>query len=161
MAQFVLVAGAMEILAIDALTELVIGAAIAVHTALGPGLLESIYRDALVIELTALGISVKVEEHVPVFYRGQRVRGDLKIDLLVDGRLVVEIQGCRATDPSVSGAGIDVLEAHRLPSWPASELQRDNAPRRTQATRSPQHLCRDTRHSGPLAPFLLVSCEVS
>src|SRR4029077_13527465 len=86
-------------LAIDALTELVIGAAIAVHTALGPGLLESIYRDALVIELTARGISVQTEVRVPVFYRGQRIRGDLKIDLLVDGRLIVEIKAVDRLNP--------------------------------------------------------------
>ena len=51
---------------IDALTELVIGCAIRVHDALGPGLLESIYRDCLVIELIANGLTVEVERCVQI-----------------------------------------------------------------------------------------------
>jgi GxxExxY protein len=80
------------VLSIDELTELVIGCAIAVHRTLGPGLLESVYRDCLVIEMTLAGLRVSVEHRVPLEYRGQRVRDDLKIDLLVDGRLIVEIK---------------------------------------------------------------------
>ncbi len=114
----------MEPLAIDALSELVIGAAIAVHTALGPGLLESIYRDALVIELTALGISVTVEERVPVFYRGQRIRGDLKIDLLVDGRLIVEIKAVDRLHPVFQAQVITYL---KLSGHPAGLLLNFNA----------------------------------
>jgi GxxExxY protein len=114
----------METLALDALTEIVIGAAIAVHSALGPGLLESIYRDALVIELTALGISVKVEERVPVFYRGQRIRGDLKIDLLVDGRLIVEIKAVDRLHPVFQAQVITYL---KLSGHPAGLLLNFNA----------------------------------
>jgi len=114
----------METLALDALTELVIGAAIAVHTALGPGLLESIYRDALVIELTALGLNVTVEEHVPVFYRGQRIRGDLKIDLLVDGRLIIEIKAVDRLHPVFQAQVITYL---KLTGHPAALLLNFNA----------------------------------
>jgi GxxExxY protein len=77
---------------IDDLTELVIGCAIRVHHALGPGLLESIYRDCLVIELIAGGLTVEVERCVPIDYRGQRVRDDLRLDVLVNGRPVVEVK---------------------------------------------------------------------
>jgi GxxExxY protein len=70
---------------VDDLTELVIGCAIRVHDALGPGLLESIYRDCLVIELMANGLKVEVERCVPIEYRGQRVRDDLRLDILVNG----------------------------------------------------------------------------
>ena len=114
----------METLALDALTELVIGAAIAVHTALGPGLLESIYRDALFIELTARGLTLKVEEHVPVFYRGQRIRGDLKIDLLVDGRLIVEIKAVDRLHPVFQAQVITYL---KLTGHPAALLLNFNA----------------------------------
>ena len=86
-------------LLIDELTELVIGCAIAVHTALGPGLLESIYRDCLVIELTLAGIQVSREHPVTIEYRDQRVRGDLRIDLLVGGRLVVEVKAADRLHP--------------------------------------------------------------
>lgn len=83
------------VLRIDALTELVIGCGIAVHRALGPGLLESVYQDCMVIELTANGLYVVREHRVPIEYRGQRVRDDLKLDLFVERRLVVET---KATD---------------------------------------------------------------
>ena len=73
---------------IDELTELVIGCAIDVHRALGPGLLESVYRDCLLVELASKGLRVAREHRVPIEYRGQRVRADLRVDLLVDGRLV-------------------------------------------------------------------------
>ena len=82
---------------IDELTELVIGLAIKVHDALGPGLLESIYRDCLVLELVANGLEVEVERRVPVIYREQRTRDDLKIDILVNGRLIIEIKAVRET----------------------------------------------------------------
>jgi GxxExxY protein len=81
-----------EIDELDELTERVIGAAIAVHTALGPGLLESVYRDCLAIELRHLGIPFALEVRLPIVYRGATVRNSLRIDVLVDGRLVVEIK---------------------------------------------------------------------
>jgi GxxExxY protein len=84
---------------IDELTEVVIGCAIAVHTALGPGLLESVYRDCLVIELIANGLLVEAERRVPIVYRDQRVREDLKLDLLVDGRLVTEVKAIERFHP--------------------------------------------------------------
>lgn len=77
---------------IDELTEHVIGLGMVVHTALGPGLLESIYRDCLAMELVANGLLVEAERPVPIFYRGERVRDDLRLDLLVDCRLVIEVK---------------------------------------------------------------------
>jgi GxxExxY protein len=77
---------------IDELTERVIGAAIAVHSALGPGLLESVYRDCLAIELRHQNIPFELEVRFPIVYRGVRVRNSLRLDVLVDGRLVVEIK---------------------------------------------------------------------
>jgi GxxExxY protein len=77
---------------IDKLTELVIGCAIRVHDAFGPGLLESVYRDCLVIELLANGLAVEVERCVEISYRGKRVRDDLRLDILVNERVVIEIK---------------------------------------------------------------------
>ena len=89
----------MSPLAIDELTELVIRCAIAVHKALGPGLLESVYRDCLVIELRANGLTVEVEKRIAVIDRGQQVRDGLRIDILVDGRLVLEIKAVDRLHP--------------------------------------------------------------
>ncbi len=102
-----------------------IGCAIAVHTALGPGLLESIYRDCLVIELTLAGIHVSCEHPVVIEYRGQRVRGDLRIDLLVDGRLVVEVKAADRLHPVHQAQVITYL---KLTGCPAGLLLNFNAP---------------------------------
>jgi GxxExxY protein len=117
--------GRMSQLPIDELTERVIGCAIAVHSALGPGLLESIYRDSLLIELTHAGFDVVREHPVAVVYRGERVRGQLRIDLLVDGRLVVEV---KATDRPHSVFQAQVITYLTLANCPAGLLLNFNAP---------------------------------
>lgn len=77
---------------INALTRTVIGCAMAVHRALGPGLLESVYRDCMVIELRAQNLRVESERSVSIEYRGQRLGGALKLDLLVEECLIVELK---------------------------------------------------------------------
>ena len=79
-------------LAINELTELVIKCAMDVHTALGPGLLESVYVECLVIELRGSGLTAELERRVPIVYRGEEIRTKLRVDLIVDGRLIVEIK---------------------------------------------------------------------
>ena len=83
----------------SALTERVIGCAIEVHRVLGPGLLESIYRECLAMELDAIGLQVESERHVPLEYKGRRVRGSLKLDLLIEGRLVIELKAVESLHP--------------------------------------------------------------
>ena len=95
-----------------------------VHSALGPGLLESIYRDCLRLELVSSGFSVQTEQHVPVFYRGQRIRSDLKIDLLVDGRIVVEVKAIDRLHPVHQAQVITYL---KLTGCPAGLLLNFNA----------------------------------
>jgi GxxExxY protein len=108
---------------VDELSEVVIGCGIAVHTAMGPGLLESICRDCLVIELVANGLLVEVERRVPVFYREQRVRDDLKIDLLVEGQLVVEVKCVEQLYPVHAAQVITYL---KLSGFPAGLLMNFN-----------------------------------
>jgi GxxExxY protein len=74
----------------DELCERIIRCAIAVHAALGPGLLESIYRDCLMMALALAGLQFESEVRVPVAYRGRRIRDDLRLDLLVGGLIIVE-----------------------------------------------------------------------
>ena len=71
----------------------VIDAAIEVHSVLGgPGLLESIYEDALAYELELRNILFKRQLPVPVLYKGVPVRDALRLDLLVDDRVIVEVK---------------------------------------------------------------------
>ena len=73
------------------LTSRIIGAAIEVHRALGPGLLESIYDTAMCIELEERGIDFKRQVRIPAFYKGRSL-GHYNIDFIVDDRVVVEIK---------------------------------------------------------------------
>jgi GxxExxY protein len=76
---------------LNRLTHRVIGAAIDVHRSLGPGLLESVYEEALCVELTWLGIPFARQVSLHVDYRRHRV-GEAKLDLLVDQRLIIELK---------------------------------------------------------------------
>jgi GxxExxY protein len=73
-------------------TEIVIGAAIAVHRALGPGLLESTYEACLVYELAERGVAVERQKSLPVDYRGVRIDCGYRIDLLVGNEVIVELK---------------------------------------------------------------------
>ena len=89
----------------NAVTERIIKCAIAVHRELGPGLLESVYEEALDIECKAEGLVVARQFKVPVLYRGQTI-GEYKPDMLVNDLVIVEIKSVERFDP--------VLEAQVL-----------------------------------------------
>ena len=68
----------------------VIGAAIEVHRQLGPGLLESVYQRCLEIELQTRGIPFRREAPLPLFYKGQPLDVDYRVDFLVAGELMLK-----------------------------------------------------------------------
>jgi len=70
----------------------IIGAAIEVHRVLGPGLLESLYEEALVVELGLRKILVTRQVEVPVDYKGHRLQNLLHLDLLVGDLIIVEVK---------------------------------------------------------------------
>ena len=109
---------------LDSTTEKIIGAAIAVHQALGPGLIESVYRDCLVIELRSEHLHVESERIVPIQYRGQRVRADLYLDLLVEGSVVIEVKAVERLHPVHQAQVITYL---KLTGFPAGLLLNFNA----------------------------------
>lgn len=75
-----------------------VDSAIQVHRELGPGFSESIYQSCMVQELTERGIPVRSEVSVPVTYKGQAGHGTLRLDMLVDERLVVELKSVESID---------------------------------------------------------------
>ena len=83
----------------SALTSRVIGCATEVHHHLGPGLLESIYENALCHELTQAGIGFNREYLVSIRYKGHDVGCDVVLDLVVEGSLVVDIQAVPRIHP--------------------------------------------------------------
>lgn len=76
---------------IDILTSKIIGCSYKVHNALGPGFLESVYENALQIELGKVGISAKQQEFISVWYDGHVV-GNYQPDLWIADQLIVEIK---------------------------------------------------------------------
>ena len=75
------------------LSEQILDAAIEVHRSLGgPGLLESLYEDALFHELKLRNIPVQSQVRVPVMYKNQALREPMRLDLLVDQKVVVEVK---------------------------------------------------------------------
>lgn len=75
----------------DEVTERIIGAAIEVHRILGPGLLESIYEEALAIELELRGVPFQRQMEIDVHYKGHAIKGQ-RLDLLIGGQVVVELK---------------------------------------------------------------------
>ena len=85
------------------LSEEIIGAAIEVHRFLGPGLLESVYEECLTTELDIRKIPFERQIRVPIAYKGRLLGADLKLDLLVDRRVVIELKSVEKLLP-VHGA---------------------------------------------------------
>lgn len=74
----------------------IIGCALEVHKALGPGLLESAYQACLFYELNKTGLQIEMEKPMPVIYQGVRMDCGYRIDLLVERKVVVEIKSVEA-----------------------------------------------------------------
>lgn len=74
------------------ITEKIIGAAIEVHKALGPGLLESAYQECLSFELKVLGFKVEKEISLPIVYKEIKLNHGYRIDLLVENTIVLELK---------------------------------------------------------------------
>jgi GxxExxY protein len=84
---------------INLLTSQLISAAIEVHKALGPGLLESIYEECLRRELDLRRVSYERQKELPIEYKGVKLNCGYRIDLVVENRLIVELKACEALLP--------------------------------------------------------------
>jgi GxxExxY protein len=76
----------------NALGKLIVDAAISVHKALGPGLLESAYEACLAHELSLRDVVVERQVSLPVIYKGIRIEAGYRLDILVNERVVVEVK---------------------------------------------------------------------
>ncbi|WP_005036617.1 GxxExxY protein [Holophaga foetida] len=97
----------------DPLTEAIIGAAFRVSNILGAGFLEKIYENALVHELSKQGLTVLQQHGIQVRYDGVVV-GAFFADLLVEGRIVVELKAAKALDDTHAAQCINYLKATGL-----------------------------------------------
>jgi len=76
----------------DELSNIVIGLAIKVHITLGPGLLESVYRECLYYEINKSGFRVEKEKSLPIIYEDVKLDCGFRIDLLVEDKLLIELK---------------------------------------------------------------------
>ena len=83
---------------LNRITERIIGAAIRVHTALGPGLLESVYESCLAFEIEDHVLKVERQKALPVVYRGVEIECGYRLDLLVEDAVVVELKCTEAIE---------------------------------------------------------------
>lgn len=91
----------------------IIGAAMEVHKILGPGFLEAIYQAALEKELTLRGISFQRQVELPVRYKSDLI-GTYKADLVIDGKIIVEIKGISRLNASHEAQALHYLASTGL-----------------------------------------------
>jgi GxxExxY protein len=101
---------------LDGLATRVLDGAFAVHRGLGPGLMECVYEACLCHELGKAGIPHLRQLRIPITYDGTEIDADLRLDLLVDRRLIVEIKAVEALVPIHTAQVLTYLKitGHRL-----------------------------------------------
>ena len=97
------------------LTGRIIGCAMRVHSALGPGLLESAYRICLIHDLKASGLETKTEVRLPVVYGGVRLDAGYRLDVLVENTVVVELKAVEELAPIHKAQLISYLKLGGFP----------------------------------------------
>jgi GxxExxY protein len=110
-------------IAINEITQEIIGAGIAVHRALGPGLLESAYQECLCQELALRGIPFERQKPLPLEYRGIKLECGYRLDILVASAVVVEVKSIEAIAPIHEAQLLTYL---RLGGWNVGLLMNFN-----------------------------------
>ena len=81
------------------LTYQIRGAIFDVYNTLGPGLLESVYEEALCFELKQRGLKVERQLEVPILYKGEKLKTPLRLDLLIENTIIVELKSVEELKP--------------------------------------------------------------
>ncbi len=82
------------------ITQIIVEVALKIHTSLGPGMLESLYERVLAQELKKRGLSVSVQQAVPVVWESLRLEVGFCADLIVEGKVIVELRSVETTTPA-------------------------------------------------------------
>jgi GxxExxY protein len=94
----------------EVIGKMVLDAAFKVHTALGPGLLESVYEAALAVELRKQGLKTERQKEVPVYYEGERLEVGFRADMIVEGKVLVELKSVEAMTPVFKKVTLNYLK---------------------------------------------------
>jgi GxxExxY protein len=104
------------------LSRLVVGCAMRVHSALGPGLLESAYEACLQFELIQSGLKVEAQKPLPLVYESVKLECGYRVDLLVEGKLIIEVKPVESL-AEIHFAGLNLFETIEFEAGPSIELQ--------------------------------------
>ena len=128
---------------VNDVTEQIIGAAIEVHRALGPGLLESTYEACLVHELAERKLHTERQKALPVSYKGVRIDCGYRIDMLVEREVIVELKAVAHIE-AIHEAHCSRTSSFPAVTWVCSLTSTSNSSRRASggsSTSSQNHLC--------------------
>ena len=100
---------------LNALTEVIIGAALEVHHELGPGLLENAYEACLAVEFASRGLSIERQKALPVIYKNQRLDCGYRLDFVVERSVIVEIKAIERLDRVHSAQLLSYLKFAHCP----------------------------------------------
>jgi GxxExxY protein len=81
------------------ITELIIGSALRIHTVLGPGMFESVYREVMADDLVRKGLHVEVEKTFPIIFEGRSFNKAFRVDLTVEHQVLVELKSITQIAP--------------------------------------------------------------
>jgi GxxExxY protein len=88
-----------KIMTENEIAKVVVDAAFKIHTTLGPGLLESVYEAVLTYELQQRGLNVVRQQPIPVIYESVRLEEGFRADLIVEGKVIVELKSVETIAP--------------------------------------------------------------
>ena len=101
---------------IDHITGEIIGGAIEVHKAFGPGLLESVYEDCLLVEFSLRGLKFDQQKSIPLSYKGADVGSQFRVDFIVEQMVVVELKSVAKLLPVHEAQLLTYLKLTKLPA---------------------------------------------
>lgn len=97
------------------ISEIILDAAISVHTGIGgPGLLESYYETALVQELRMRGLKVEEQKRIPIIYKGVEIGDPYRLDVLVEDKVIVECKAVEKKQQYFCISSFDVSQNYRV-----------------------------------------------
>ena len=101
--------------AVNAVSKIVIGAAIEVHRVMGPGLLESVYEECLMLELALRGVTAERQVHTPLRYKGHALQTTFRADLVIQSSLLVEVKSIDKLAPIHDSQVLTYLKLTGIP----------------------------------------------
>ena len=99
---------------IEAIGKQIVQSAFNVHKSMGPGLLESVYETCMIYELREAGLRANQQQIVPIYYKGVAIQEKLRLDLIVEDTIIVELKSVEVMNPVFEAQIISYLKLSNL-----------------------------------------------